>query len=133
MPGFVNTGLNFIDVQDVAKGHLFALKKGKTGERYILGNINLTLQQFLEKLALITGKKTPPIQFPLWFPLTVAFIDEYVLSKVGKIPSVAVEGVKMSSQFMYYDASKAVRELGLPQTDIDQAIDRAIKYFQDTR
>lgn len=129
MPGFVDTGLNFIDVKDVAKGHILALEKGKTGERYILGNENLTLQKFLEKLALITGKKAPKIQFPLWLPLTVAFIDEYVLTKLGKTPSVAVEGVKMSSQFMYYDSSKAVKELGLPQTNIDQAIDRAVKWF----
>ncbi|BAQ64139.1 hopanoid-associated sugar epimerase [Geminocystis sp. NIES-3709] len=130
MPGFVNTGLNFIDVQDVAKGHILALEKGKTGERYILGNQNLTLQQFLEKLALITGKKAPKVQFPLWLPLTVAFIDEYVLTKFGKIPSVAMEGVKMSRQFMYYDSTKAVQELGLPQTNIDDAIERAVKYFQ---
>ncbi|MGI0480593.1 hopanoid-associated sugar epimerase [Geminocystis sp. CENA526] len=130
MPGFVNTGLNFIDVQDVAKGHILALQKGKTGERYILGNQNLTLSQFLEKLAIITNKKPPQIEFPLWLPLSVAFMDEYVLSKFGKTPSIALEGVKMSGQFMYYDSSKAVRELGLPQTNIDEAIDRSVKWFQ---
>jgi dihydroflavonol-4-reductase len=129
MPAFVNTGLNFIDVQDVAKGHLLALEKGKTGERYILGNCNLTLQEFLEKLATITGKKATKIKLPQWIPLTVAFVDEYVLSKFGKTPSVALEGVKMSGQFMYYDSSKAIQDLGLPQTNIDDAIANAVNWF----
>lgn len=129
MPAFVNTGLNFIDVQDVAKGHLLALEKGKIGERYILGNCNLTLQEFLEKLATITEKKAPKIKLPLWIPLTVAFVDEYILSKFGKIPSVALEGVKMSGQFMYYDSSKAIQQLGLPQTNIDEAIANAVNWF----
>lgn len=130
MPGYVDTGLNFIDVEDVAKGHLLALLKGKIGERYILGNQNLTLQEFLQKLALITNQKAPKIKFPFWLPLTVALIDEYFLTKFGKSPSVAVEGVKMSQQFMYYDSSKAIRELGLPQTDIDKAIACAVNWFK---
>ena len=130
MPAFVNTGLNFIDVKNVAQGHLLALKKGQTGERYILGNHNLTLQEFLIKLAEITGKKAPQIQLPLWFPLALAFCDEYVLSKLGKTPSLAVEAVKMSGQFMYYDSSKAIQELGLLQTDIEPAIKDAVQWFQ---
>ena len=129
MPAFVNTGLNFINVKDVAKGHLLALEKGKTGERYILGNQNLTLQEFLNKLAQVTGKKAPSIKLPLWLPLTIAFCDEYLLSKLGKTPSVAVEAVKMSGQFMYYNSHKAVTELGLPQTDIEEAIKDAVRWF----
>jgi dihydroflavonol-4-reductase len=130
MPAYVNTGLNFIAVEDVAQGHLLALKKGKTGERYILGNQNLTLQEFLAKLAKITNLAVPRIRLPVWLPLTFALIDEYLLSKLSKSPSVAVEAVKMSGQFMYYDSSKAVRELGLPQTDIDKAIISAVNWFQ---
>ena len=130
MPAFVNTGLNFIDVKDVALGHLLALTKGKTGERYILGNQNLTLQEFLQKLAQITGKKATNIKLPQWFPLTIAYCDEYILSKFGKKPSVAVEAVKMSGQFMYYDSKKAIQELDLPQTNIDSAIKSAIDWFE---
>lgn len=130
MPGFVNTGLNFIDVEDVAKGHLLALEKGKTGERYILGNENLTLAQFLTKLARITGKNAPKLQFPFWLPLTVAYVDEYILANLGKSPSVAVEAVKMSRQYMFYNSQKAVKELGLPQTDIDKAITDAVNWFK---
>ena len=129
MPAFVNTGLNFIDVKDVAMGHLLALTKGKTGERYILGNQNLTLQEFLQKLAKITGKKAPTIQLPLWFPLTIAFCDEYLLSKLGKKPSIALEAVKMSGQFMYYNCQKSMEKLRLPQTNIDSAIQNAIEWF----
>ena len=129
MPAFVNTGLNFIDVKDVAIGHLLALTKGKTGERYILGNQNLSLQEFLQKLAKITGEKAPTMQLPLWLPLTIAFVDEYLLPKFGKKPSIAVEGVKMSGQFMYYNCQKSVEELGLPQTNIDSAIQDAIEWF----
>lgn len=130
MPGFVNTGLNFIDVKDVAKGHLLALEKGKTGERYILGNINLTLEDFLTKLATITNKKAPKIQLPLWLPLVVGFVDENILTKFGKKPSIALEAVKMSGQFMYYDSSKAIAQLGLPQTNIDEAITSAVNWFK---
>ena len=130
MPAFVNTGLNFIDVKDVARGHLLALEKGKIGERYILGNQNLTLQEFLIKLAQVTGKKAPSIKLPLWLPLTIAFFDEYLFAKLGKTPSLAVEAVRMSGQFMYYDSHKAVEELGLPQTDIEEAIQNAVKWLE---
>ena len=130
MPAFVNTGLNFIDVEDVAQGHILALEKGKTGERYILGNQNLTLAEFLVKLAQITGKKAPTIQLPLWLPLSIAFCDEYILTKLGKTPTVAVEAVKMSSQFMFYDCTKARQELGLPQTNLEQAIKKAVTWFE---
>ncbi len=131
MPAFVNTGLNFIDVKDVAQGHLLALQRGKTGERYILGNQNLTLAEFLIKLADATGKKAPTIKLPLWLPLAIAFCDEYLLTKLGKSPSIAVEAVKMSGQFMHYDSNKAIKELGLPQTDIENAIADALQWFED--
>jgi dihydroflavonol-4-reductase len=130
MPAYVNTGLNFIDVQDVAKGHILALKKGKTGERYILGNQNLTLQEFLSELATVTSLPAPKIILPLWFPLSIAWLDEYVLAKLGKSPSIPVDGVKMSQQYMYYNPAKAVRELGLPQSSIREAIKKAVEFFQ---
>lgn len=129
MPAYVNTGLNFIDVKDVAKGHILALEKGKTGERYILGNQNLSLKDFLNKLADITDLKAPQNTVPLWLPLTVAYIDELILTKLGKSPSIAIDGVKMSKQFMYYNPQKAIKELGLPQSPLDTAIKNAVKWF----
>ena len=129
MPAYVNTGLNFIDVRDVARGHILALEKGKTGDRYILGHQNLTLKAFLEQLATITGLSAPKITLPLWLPLTVAWLEEYVLAKFGKSPSIPIDGVKMSRQVMYYDPSKAVKELGLPQSPLEDAIKDAVQWF----
>jgi dihydroflavonol-4-reductase len=130
MPAYVNTGLNFIAARDVAQGHLLALEKGKTGDRYILGHQNLSLKAFLDRLAHITGLQAPQRTVPLWLPLSVAWIDETILSQFGKTPSVPLEGVQMSAHTMYYDASKAVRELGLPQTDINDALKQAVTWFQ---
>lgn len=131
MPTYVETGLNFVHVQDVAWGHLLALQKGKTGERYILGNQNLSLKQLLDELSQITGLSAPARSIPVWIPLSVAWIDETILTKFGKKPSIPVDGVRMSTQPMYYDASKAIRELGLPQTPIHIALKDAVDWFQE--
>lgn len=131
MPAFVDTGLNFVHVKDVAIGHILALEKGKKGRRYILGNQNLTLAEFLEKVAEVAGKPTPKIKLPHWLPLTFAIVDEYLLTKLGKPPSLAIEAVKMSSQYMYYNPSRAIRELGLPQTDVTLAIQDAVAWFRE--
>lgn len=129
MPAYVNTGLNFIDVRDVAQGHLLALEKGKTGDRYILGNQNLTLKALLVQLAEIAGLEAPQREIPAWLPLSIAWIDEYLLAPFGKPPSIPLDGVRMARQLMYYDASKAVRELGLPQTPIAIALQDAVNWF----
>lgn len=132
MPAYVNTGLNFIDVRDVAQGHLLALEKGKTGERYILGHQNLTLKEFLDLLSKITSLPAPQKTLPIWLPLSVAWVDEMILTKLGKTPSIPLDGVKMSRQPMYYNASKAVQELGLPQSSIQTALQDAVNWFMLT-
>lgn len=129
MPAYVNTGLNVIDVEDVAWGHILALEKGKTGDRYILGHQNLTLKEILDILAEITGIKAPTLTLPSWLPLTTAAIDEFLLTRLGKNPSIPFDGVRMSRQLMYYDASKAVQTLGLPQSPIPQALAKAVSWF----
>jgi dihydroflavonol-4-reductase len=129
MPAYVNTGLNIIDVRDVARGHLLALEKGRTGERYILGNKNLSLKTLLEELSALTGLKAPQQTLPLWIPLSVAWVEEYLLFPLGKKPSIPIDGVKMSKQAMYYDASKAISELGLPSSPIKNALQDAINWF----
>lgn len=131
MPAYVHTGLNVIDVEDVARGHLLAWQKGRTGERYILGNQNLTLKEMLQRLAAITGKPAPRFAVPHFLPLAVAFVDELILARYcGKIPQVSFDSVQMSRKSMYYDAAKAVRELGLPQQSIDRALEKAVHWFQ---
>ena len=129
MPFYLHTGLNFIHVQDVAWGHLLAYQKGTTGDRYILGHQNMTLKQLLDQLEQITGLSAPSRSIPAWIPLSVAWIDETLLAKLGKTPSVPIDGVRMAGQLMYYDASKAVQELGLPQTPIVDALKDAVEWF----
>lgn len=129
MPAYVETGLNLIDVRDVAWGHLLALEKGKSGERYILGHQNTSLKALLDELASITGLNAPQRTIPLWLPLTVAWLEESVLAPLGKSPSLALDGVRMSKSPMYYDGTKAVKELGLPQSPIKQALQDAVTWF----
>jgi dihydroflavonol-4-reductase len=132
MPAYVHTGLNLIDVEDVARGHILAWRKGRVGERYILGHRNLTLKEMLEMLAAITGKAAPRIVVPHVLPLTAAYLDEMILSRwFGKTPQVSFYSVQMSQHAMYYDSAKAVRELGLPQSPIEDALERAVRWFQE--
>jgi dihydroflavonol-4-reductase len=129
MPVYLNTGLNLIHVRDVAEGHISALERGKTGDRYILGNENCTLAQMLSILSELTGLPAPKHQVPAWIPLSVAWMDEQVLARLGKTPTVPLDGVRMSQQLMFYDATKARRDLGLPQTPIQTALQEAVTWF----
>jgi dihydroflavonol-4-reductase len=129
MPVYLETGLNFIDVRDVAHGHLLALERGKSGDRYILGHQNLPLKALLDQLSDLTGLPAPQQTVPAWIPLSVAWIDEQILTRLGKTPAVPIDGVRMAKQFMYYDPSKALQELGLPQTPIQTALQDAVDWF----
>lgn len=131
MPFYVDTGLNLIDVKDVAWGHLLALEKGETGDRYILGNQNLSFKQLLAKLAVITGLSAPKYEIPYWIPYSVAWLEEKILAPLGKKPTIALDGVKMSKQKMFYDATKAVTKLDLPQSSIDAALQEAVTWFRE--
>ncbi len=132
MPAYVHTGLNLIDVDDVARGHILALLRGRTGERYILGNRNLTLKEMLDMLSAITGKRAPRLALPHFIPLAAAYLDEMILARYfGKRPQVSYFSVQMSRKAMYYDSSKAIRELGLPQSPIEGALKKAVSWFED--
>ncbi|MEL7084285.1 MAG: hopanoid-associated sugar epimerase [Cyanobacteria bacterium P01_A01_bin.3] len=131
MPAYVDTGLNLIDVRDVAKGHLLALQQAKSGERYILGHHNITLKHMLDRLSDITGLPAPQATVPLWLPLAVAWFEETILTRLGQEPSIPIDGVRMSAEPMYYTPAKAVRELGLPQSSIDTALSDAIEWFYE--
>lgn len=130
MPAYVDTGLNLVDVEDVAVGHLLAAEKGKIGERYLLGNENLTLQQILFLLAEITGRPAPRFQAPYLFALGVAYADAAVARLIpGREPLVPPVGVKLSRKKMFFDPTKAIRELGLPQTPVREALQKAVVWF----
>ncbi|MCA1582156.1 MAG: NAD-dependent epimerase/dehydratase family protein [Acidobacteria bacterium] len=130
MPAYVETGLNLIDVRDVAEGHLLAAERGRAGERYILGNRNMTLKEIFDALSGLTGIPSPKWKLPHWIPLAAAGAD-LVLSRLrGKDPSIPLEGVRMARHAMYFDASRAVAELGLPQNDVVPALGRAARWFE---
>jgi dihydroflavonol-4-reductase len=129
MPVYLDTGLNFIHVEDVARGHLLASEKGKSGDRYILGHQNMTLKTLLDLLQHITGLPAPQRSIPAWIPLSAAWVDETILAKLGKTPSVPIDGVRMATQRMYYNPSKAIQHLGLPQTPIVTALQDSVEWF----
>ncbi len=131
MPAYLDTGLNLIDVEDVAKGHLLAAQFGKPGERYILGNQNLHLKEIFDLLAEITGLPSPKIQVPYALALGTAYVSE-LWAKISKgKPHVSVEAVWLGKKRMFFDNSKALQELKLPQTDIKLALTKAVQWFQD--
>jgi dihydroflavonol-4-reductase len=132
LPAFLDTGLNWIHVRDVAVGHILAAEKGRLGERYILGNArgNWTLQQTLVALGKITGLPVPKHQLPYWFALLVAHISESVAAFTGKAPKATLAGVRMAKYKMWFDPAKAIQELGLPQTSPEQALADAVSWFQ---
>lgn len=131
MPAYVDTGLNVVDVRDVAAGHVLAYERGVTGERYILGSENLTLRALLDRLASITGRPAPRLRLPRVIPLAYAALSEYVLARAGVQPDVPLDSVRMAKQRMFYTAAKAVRELGFPQSPVDDALADAVTWFHD--
>jgi dihydroflavonol-4-reductase len=131
MPAYVDTGLNLIDVRDVAAGHLLAAERGKPGEKYILGNRDMTLKQILDALAAITGLPAPTTRLPHWIPLAYSAVDTALSRVTGRPPRASFESVRMSTHRMFFDPSRAVRELGLPQTPVEEALSRAVEWFKE--
>lgn len=130
MPAYIETGMNLIDVDDVAAGHLLAMEKGRQGERYILGNKNLMLREVFEILSRLTGVKAPSLRLPRLAVLPLAYGNQWIAALTGRTPRIPLEGVKMAKYKMHYDCSKAVRELGLPQTPPEVALEKAVRWFR---
>ena len=131
MPAYVETGLNLVDVRDVAEGHALAAEKGRVGEKYILGNRDMTLKEIFDALSRLTGVPSPRVRLPHWVPLAAAAVDTLASRLTGRQPRVPLEGARMSRHRMFFDAGKAVRELGLPQTPIEEALGRAVAWFRE--
>jgi dihydroflavonol-4-reductase len=130
MPAYVDTGLNLIAVEDAAAGHLLAADSGRSGEKYILGNRNMMLKDILAVLARITGRKPPTLRLPHWVPIAAAAVDDTWARVTGNEPGIALEAALMSRKRMFFSADKAVRELGVPQSPVDEALARAVEWFQ---
>jgi len=133
IPAYVDTGLNWVHVQDVAKGHILAAKNGKIGQRYILGNLhgNLTLKQAFDILSEITSIPAPGIKIPWFIAFMAACFDEIFSKITGKAPRAPLAGVRMARYKMFFDPSKAIKELGMPQTPVKIAFSDAIKWFSE--
>ncbi len=133
MPGYVDTGLNWVHVRDVCQGHILAAERGRVGERYILGNRdgNWTLQHAFGILEQLTGISAPKMQVPYWVALTAAYFNEAFAAITRKPPKAPVGGVRMARYKMFFDPSKAIDELGLPQTPPEQALKDAIDWFRE--
>ena len=132
MPAFLDTGLNWVHVRDVAIGHILAAEKGRVGERYILGNAsgNWTMKQALDVLAEITGLPAPKFQVPWTVALLAAQVDEMISKFTGRPPKAPLAGVRMAKYKMFFNPAKAIRELGLPQTPPRQALADAVEWFR---
>ena len=131
VPAFVDTGLNLVDVRDVALGHVLAAEKGRVGEKYILGNRDMTLEEIFRTLSEITGLPAPKVRLPHWVPMTFAALETGFSRLVRRQPSVPLEAVQLARYRMFFDPSKAVHELGLPQTPVDRPLRRAVDWFRD--
>jgi len=130
MPGYVETGLNFVGVEECAAGHLLVAEKGKVGERYLLGGENLTLKAMLDRLAKITGLRAPILKIPHGLALGVAYANTMFSRLVGREPRIPIEGVKIARHMMFVDCSRAQRELGFQAGQVVAALERAVRWYE---
>jgi dihydroflavonol-4-reductase len=132
LPAYLDTGLNWVHVRDVAVGHILAAEKGRFGERYILGNAdgNWTMQEMLKTLEEITGIRAPKIRIPYWVAYRAAEINEMISFVTGNPPRAPLAGVRMAKYKMWFSPAKAIQYLGLPQTPPKQALADAVEWFR---
>jgi dihydroflavonol-4-reductase len=129
-PAYVDTGLNLVDVREIARMHVVALERGRPGERYILGGENLTLKQILDRLAAISGLPSPKHKVPHAVAMAFAFFDETITGKLrGREPRATVEAVRMGKKMMFASSSKAEHELGFSVIPVEAALCAAVEWF----
>jgi dihydroflavonol-4-reductase len=130
-PAYVETGLNLVDATECARGHVQALEKGRAGERYILGGENLTLKQILDRLAAITGLKSPTLKLPYAVAFAAGVVDEMVTGRLlGREPRATIDAVRMGRKMMFVSSAKAERELGWRTVPVDGALRRSVDWFR---
>lgn len=129
MPAFVDTGLNFVHVNDVAAGHLAAMQRGRVGERYILGGENVTLRHLLLDIAAIVGRRARPLRLPRYAVYPIAYGAELIARATGREPFATMDGLRMARYTMHFDDGKARRELGYTSRPYREALAEAIEWF----
>src|ERR1700681_4619217 len=130
MPGYVETGWNFVGVEDCAAGHLLVAEKGKIGERYLLGGENLTLKQVLDSLAHLTSLPAPKFKIPHGLALGVAYTETAFSRLIGREPQIPVEGVRIAQHLMFVDCTRAQKELGFRAEPVSAAFERAVRWYE---
>ncbi len=129
-PAYLDTGLNLVDVKECALGHIAALEKGRSGERYILGGENLTLKQILDRLARMTGLPSPKVRVPYGVALAAGVVDELVTGRIlRREPRATIDAVRMGRKKMFVSTAKAERELGWKPISVEDALRRAVEWF----
>ena len=130
-PGYIDGGVNVVDVEDVARGHLLARDKGRVGERYILGGHNITTREFVDVVGRVCGVKTPRRRLPVELLAKVGWLLEGVADRVTHTePFMTEEGVRYAARHIYFDTTKAREELGLPQTPFEDSVARSAEWFR---
>ena len=130
-PAYVETGLNLVDATECARGHIAALEKGRSGERYILGGQNLTLKQILDQLASITGLPSPKVKLPYIFAFAAGVVDETITGRIlNREPRATIDTVRMGRKKMFASSDKAERELGWKIVPVEGALRRAVEWFR---
>jgi dihydroflavonol-4-reductase len=131
-PAYVETGLNLVDATECARGHVQALEKGRSGERYILGGENLTLKQILDRLGAITGLPSPKVKLPYAFALAAGVVDELITGRLLRgEPRATIDAVRMGRKLMFVSSAKAERELGWRMVPVDAALRRSVNWFRE--
>jgi dihydroflavonol-4-reductase len=131
MLAYIETGMNLVDVDDVAIGHVRAMERGRLGERYILGNQNLTLKEVCQILSRLTGVPAPRLRLPWRLVLPMAHLNHWIANLVThRPPRIPLEGVRMAKYHMHYDCTKARQELALPQTPVETALKKSVGWFR---
>ena len=130
IPAYLATGMNLVDVADVSAGHILALERGIDGERYILGNRNVTLKEMFSLLSSITGLSAPRVRLPYWLVVGVGYAEQAVSAGLlRREPLIPVEGVVASKKPAWVSSQRAITELGLPQSPVEQALAQAVEWF----
>ncbi len=132
IPAYIDTGMNLVDVEDVAAGHILAMEKGESGQRYLLGNRNVSLKELFAMLEEATGVVAPRWRAPYWLVKGAGYLDQWVEGGLlRREPRIPLEGVKVSETPMYVSCRKAVTELGQPQSSVEDALAKSIKWFEE--